>query len=115
MKELFELYTKSQDERNIEEIEKEVSEIMNRNNYGFDQLARYAVKINDNTNILIELDIPETKEDTTIFLTAYEYNGELEDYNCNNEIACIDFNGDWNNLKNEMIHFTEELITAIKS
>ena len=114
MKQLFEIYTTSGNADDIEEIKNEVEEIMSRNNHGFDQLARYAVEIDNNRNILIELDVPEINESQTIFMTAYEYEGSLEDYNCNNEIACIDFNGDWENLKANMAHFAGELMDVYK-
>jgi hypothetical protein len=113
--ELFEIYTDSKTADDIEGIIEEVTEIMDRNNCGFDQIARYAVKVNGDINILVELDVPETVENPTIFMTAYEYSGDIKNYSADTEIACIEFNGDWKSLRWEMSNFAENLIEEFYS
>lgn len=113
MNHIFEVYTES-GTANVEELKQEVFYINNGeygNIGGFEQLARYAVETPGGTNILIELDVPSgfgVDDDKIIFMTAYEYEGSLKDYNCDDgDIDIKEFNLDWENLELEMSNYAK--------
>lgn len=66
----------------IESIEKFITETRNSTTgFNFEQIARYVYQDENGRNTLVECDIPTADvEDSTIFITAYEYDGEFEDY-----------------------------------
>jgi hypothetical protein len=76
--------------------------------FNFEQIARYVYQDENRRNTLVECDIPTADvEDDTIFLTAYEYDGEFENYSADREVICEDFNGDWKSLESFMRDMAE--------
>jgi len=66
----------------------------------YEQIARYVYQDDSCRNTLVECDIPTGAVDNNfIFLTAYEYEGEFEDYSADSEVICEQFNGDWKSLE----------------
>lgn len=102
MKELFMVYTSTGDfsEKAVQEF---IDNAKGLTGWNYDEIARYVYQDDNGRNILVECDVPTGEIDNGyMFITAYEYSGEFEDYIAEEEIACEEFNGDWNNLETFM-------------
>jgi hypothetical protein len=99
MKKLFEVYTDS-GELDEQSVKKFIEETKLSTGFNFEQIARYIHQDDNGRNTLVECDVPTGDvEDATIFITAYEYDGEFEDYMADREVMCEEFNGDWKSLE----------------
>lgn len=110
MKKLFEVYTNTGelDEESVKQFIEETKQVKDCN---FEQIARYVYQDDNGKNILVECDIPTGNiKDNYIFITAYEFEGELEDYQAEIEITSEEFNGDWNSLEAFMRDMAETTI-----
>lgn len=107
MKKLFEIYTESQT-NNLEEIQSFIKEASNTScGCSFDEIARLVYQDDNGRNTLVECQVP-TKDGikigmTEIELTAYEFEGEFEDYSADNEVISKTFNLDWATLESQML------------
>ena len=105
MNKLFEVYTQSKTTQDLPAL----YEIFCNNETGsnFEQGARLCIQKEDE-NILIELDLPtkdNADDEKTIWLTAYVYHGNIEDYNCDDQIDTIDFNGNLIDVEKSMYDY----------
>jgi len=109
MKKLFEVYTESR-ELDIKSVKEFINESKQTKGVNFEQIARYIYQDENGRNTLVECDIPTNEcESNVIFITAYEYEGEFEDYSADEEVMCEEFNGDWNSLEAFMRDMAESI------
>ena len=108
MKEIIEIYTKSESFNNISEIMKEVNRIRTKVNVtSFEEMARYICEGKNGKNILVELQVStkwcrDNNIDDFIDIVAYEFNSELEDYSADRELESIPFNNNWKTAIEQM-------------
>lgn len=107
MKKLFEIYTES-NTINLEEIQNFIEEASTASNgCSFDEIARLVYQNENGKNTLVECQVP-TKDGiengmTEIELTAYEFEGEFEDYMAEYEVMSKTFDLNWETLENQML------------
>lgn len=108
MNEIIEIYTKSKSFNNIREIMKEVERIRTKVDIvSFEEMARYICENPNGKNILVELQVStkwcrDNDIDDYIDIVAYEFNGKLEDYMADVELATVTFDGNWKTAIEQM-------------
>ena len=108
MKEIIEIYTKSKTFDNISEIMREVERIRTKVDItSFEEMARYICENPNGKNILVELQVStkwcrDNDIGDFIEIVAYEFDGELEDYIADVELATEKFNGNWKTAIEQM-------------
>ena len=108
MKEIIEIYTKSGTLNNIAEIMKEVTRIRTKVDMtSFEEIARYVCEGPNGKNILVELQVStkwcrDNDIDDYIDITAYEFEGNLEDFTADVELETIRFNRIWKTAIKQM-------------
>ena len=113
-KEIIEIYTKSGTFNNIAEIMRMIQTIRSKCTLtNFEEVARYARKAKNGKGILVELQV-STKAcrdndcDDFIDITAYEFDGELEEYYADRELDCVPFNGNWKTAIEQMKQLADD-------
>lgn len=113
MNKLFEVYTESKTTKELEEERKYYATTKTGCNY--EQGARLCIE-KEHENILIELDFPTLDleelldgEKYPVNMTAYSYQGNLEDYNCECEFASKEFIGNLEDAEQIMLDYALSL------
>lgn len=106
MKELFEVYTKNKEV--TREAFLKLQEEYSRTSFAnWEQGARLVLQDDNGENILVELDFPTNSDnsDGKVWLCAYEFDGELEDYAADREIKSDYYTGDFKCVYEDMKKF----------
>jgi len=113
MNKTFEVYTKSKTTKELEE--KRLYYASTKTGCNFEIMARLCLE-KENENILIELDFPTLDlekllngEKHPVNMTAYSYEGKLEDYNCECEFDCEEFVGNLEDAEQIMLDYALSL------
>ena len=105
MKELFDVYTDNK-ETTREAFLKLKEEYSTYDMTNWEQAARFVLQDDNGRNTLVELDFPTAEiPEGDIWLNAYEFDGEIEDYTADQEVMCEVYNGDFTNVYKEMKEF----------
>lgn len=106
MKELFEVYTENK-EVTREAFLKLKEEYGSYTMANWEQAARLIIQDDKGSNLLIELDFPTASDNTDgeVWLNAYEFDGNTEDYTADREVMCEIYKGDLTNIYDEMKQF----------
>ena len=117
-REIVEIYTKSGTFNNISEIMKEVTRIRKENTFTcFEEMARYVCEDPTGGGILVELQVStkwcrDNDVDDYIDITAYSFDGPIEEYYATNELETISFDGNWKTAIDQMRDLAEAIIAG---
>jgi len=106
MKELFEVYTENKEttKEAFLALKEEYSHCTAAN---WEQGARFVLQDDNGRNTLVELDFPTNTDvsDGQMWLCAYEFEGEMEDFSADIEAMSEIYNGDFSNVYEDMKTF----------
>lgn len=113
VKEITEIYTKSGNFNDKNEIQKTIKNIMQTDDgWTFDVIARYVCNLNG-MNILVEIQVPQLFSvdcgHSEIEMVAYTYDGDMEGFMAEIELESREFNGQWETAVNQMKNFACEV------